>query len=236
MASLFQIDTSEFDGTFKEYMKVSSRELEKAVNTKAYFIARRAMRETPKPERQKIYDEMDKQITAVSRHGRSIGKSGVVDRKYAQAQRWLTKKRGTTPYFRQRRAAYARQLKDAVRKIVGQKVRSAGFMKAGWIPAIQALAPVSDPGGAPSMGLKPKPYGKPKGRAIITRAGSLSSATIINSTATGGKREAKHQVALKKHGEPALQRAINAETASMLEYMNKKLHRAARQMGITANL
>jgi len=110
-------------------------------------------------------------------------------------------------------------------------MRSASFLKSGWLPAIKKLATLADKihgqtgDTIASRGAKQYHAAKGFGKAA-TQQNIL--ATIVNSAS--GPHET-HE-ALKKYGEPALQKAWNFEIASMRAYMDKKLAASARQLGI----
>jgi len=240
----FKLDFTDFIPVFEEYRKVNGRKQTVAVNTKLFYIARRAVRETPSADRANILAALEKSITATRHIGPRKGTSGPLPFKIARAQRRIarmnlatrqaqTMKRGARNAGG-RNATYRQLLKTVMTRQRGSNLRSIAYLKSGWLPAIQGLEPLAEKRSSPDMGAKPKRYGQPKGRFIPAVPGDNPTGLIANSIGLIGKRAAKQNAALMKFAGPALQRAINAETASMLEYLERKALEAAKEIGITA--
>ncbi len=62
MAISFKVDTREFDRTLKKYTQFSKRDIPVICNTKAFYIARRATKETKKASEAKIERAMNKRV------------------------------------------------------------------------------------------------------------------------------------------------------------------------------
>jgi len=199
----FKIDATEFNATLRKYVLVSSREIPDIVNTKAFFIARRAVVETPKADFHKISE---------LRGSALIGKI-------------INKRRG----LHGEKGLYGREMAKMVATVLAARRRSIAFLKSGWLPAIRILdAVVHSKRGAPRLDRSSKIYGQPKGSAAVASTGWRVKATIIN--AALASRD--HKDALGKYGMPALQKAFDFERQSMLDYMERKMKAAANSVGI----
>jgi hypothetical protein len=210
-----RVDTREFDQTIRRYREVSKRDVVTIVNTKAFFIARRAVIETPKTDKSKI--------TALFRDG-SGWRSGLSGGTGAIVGRIINKRRGD----RGEKGLYGRAMAEAVAMMKAARLRSVAFLKSGWLPAIKTLAGLAEKRGAPRQDRSAKQYGAVKGRAQPATAGWFPKAVIDNLAS------ARHETreALVRYGGPALQRAFDFETRSMLDYIERKLKAGAKACGI----
>jgi hypothetical protein len=209
MAVTFKINTREFDQTMREYMKYTKRDVQTIVNTKAYYIARRAVAETPMAESPKIRAYL-------------LGESGRI------AGMIINKRRGQ----RGEKGLYGKEMLMAVKSMLAARLRSRGFIKSGWLWAVKKLAPYAEKISGPSLGRgasKINTSGQPKGGATPAMEGGWSvRAKILNTvTAAWDERDGAAKVA-----EPALARAFEFERQSMLAYIEKKLRQSANSLGI----
>lgn len=116
---------------------------------------------------------------------------------------------------------------DYIKKMIKFRTSRVGYLQAGWISALKVLGKMTR--------LKPflkgmgKQKGKFKGKVIAGKRDSINpQCTIINSTGfTEGQARA-----LKRYGEPALIQALKAESASMKQYVEKKMREAGRRVGV----
>ncbi len=186
-------------------MTYTKRDLATVLNTKGFFIARRAVIETPKAS--------NKEIRSLYREdgGRLLGKMLNL-RRAKHGEKGL----------------YGDEMRKAARVVVSARSRSIAFIKSGWLTAIRKLEPFAERRGAPRQERGPKQYGRDKGDAIPARAATFMRATIIN-TASATR---DHKQALIRYGLPALQKAFDFETASMEAYILRKLLQSARSFGI----
>ncbi len=239
----FAWDQRLFDRTLVEYMKVSSRTFAEIVNHKAYYVARKALWFTPRTAPGVIETSLG-HLVPVTRTVKSV-KGGVVsyrkrvkryELRLAYNEEWtaplavlILQKRavergGRSPWHGKARLAGAKAMEAAVRNFIVARQRSVAFLKAGWLPAIQALERAARPEG----GLPPKDaksYGRPKGRGEAAREGFRVRALIENFARTQSDPSFE---ALRKYGAPALQRAFDDEAASMWEYVKRKMEPDAR--------
>ena len=208
MQPKFKIDRREFDKAWREYRRFNRRDLAETINTKLFFIARRAVIETPKANKS--------QIKITRKTGAVLG-------------RIINKRRGQ----RGERGLYGDEMSKAVETIVAARKRSVAFLKSGWIPAIKKLEPyVKSKRGVARNDSSAKQVGKPKGTGHVAKPGIVVSGSIINAIGTAGKRASPHNAALLKFGSPALQRAFDSETKSMRDYIAAKMKKTAALVGI----
>lgn len=116
---------------------------------------------------------------------------------------------------------------EYIKKMVKYRTTRVGYLQAGWISALKVLGRI--------IRMKPflkgmgKQKGKFKGKVIAGKRNSINpQCTIINSTGFTGSQAR----ALKKYGEPALRAALAAESASMKQYVEKKMREAGRKVGV----
>jgi len=106
----------------------------------------------------------------------------------------------------------AKQIKAEIRARVNARM----FTATGWFPAVEAL------GGSPKI---PKRVNGPKRGKIEQNRGSASvQVTLIND-----QPGAEHTAEIKGN---AMQQALDAETADMVDYINRKLAQAANDSGL----
>lgn len=203
-----RLNTREWDSTFKRYMQLSKRDLPTALNAKAFFIARRAVLETPKAE----IGRMSRKTSAI------LGKI-------------INQRRGQ----RGEKGLYGLEMAKAVEILYAARRRSIAFLKSGWLPAIKLLEQAVEPKyrrNAPRSDRASKQYGQPKGSAKPARSASWRVHTIIENaaSATRDKKDALH-----KYAAPALAAAFAHEVQSMKEYIERKMRDTAKSCGIKTN-
>lgn len=222
-------DDARFKRILTEYLKVTSRDTVVAVNTKGFYIARAATRETLKAGKEKIQNELGRiiSIQKTSKKGTKYYRKGLVLTHGAEhpdaplAALILNKRKGR----HQEPGLYGRDMKWAIRHLIGARRRSNAFIASGWIDAIKALEPLADRGKRPEMAsaTEMKRYGVPKGEAIPAIVGSNIVCQIINNAIA--KRDKKD--AIGKYGGDGLRAAFEHEAASMIQYLEQKLGPAA---------
>ncbi len=222
----FKLDTREFRRTLDRYAKISRRDRATIVNTKAFYIARAAVAFTPKADSSKIKKFFEgAKLGRDKRSGRFRVDSGTL----AVVGKIINKRRGE----RGEKGLYGDAMKVAQAMMKAARLRSVAFLKSGWLPAIKTLAKLAErPGRAMRLDKKAEQIGKAKGDVSPAHEGLfITKAVIINLA------EAKHDTkeALIKFGGPALQKAIDHEAASMSQYIEEKLKKAAAAAGIKHN-
>lgn len=212
----FKLNTSEFTKALNEYKNISRRSRPEIVNTKAFFIARRAVVETQKADKGKI------QKAFTRKTARIIGMM-------------INKRRG----LRGEKGLYGDKMADMVATVKAARLRAISFVKSGWIPAIKTLEKYvkyrrgiarSEEGSG--IG-RVKQVGKPKGKATAASATSLIvTATMTNSALRANKTTTGNGEELAIAG---LQKAIDFETNSMRQYIEMKMKEDAHKAGIKTN-
>lgn len=199
-----RLNTKEWDRTFQQYMKLSKRDLAESLNAKGFFIARRAVVETPKAKLSRLTWNTARILGMI-----------------------INKRRGEQGL----KGLYGAEMAKEVELLYAHRRRSVAFLKSGWLPAIRLLetkVPAKYRRGAAKNDNSAKQRGKPKGKAIPAGTG-WKVVTIIENAAI-----AKHdkKEALKQFGGPALQRAFDHEVRSMKEYIERKMKNTAQSVGI----
>jgi len=224
----FRVNTREFDATLKKYRAWSKRDPKKICDTKAFFIARRAVIETPKADKAAMKGDLGRIIKrkkqAVEMSLRTVKRFSRwgMEQHVPLAALIINKRRGKG------RGLYGAEMTEAIRALLAARLRSIAFLKSGWLPAIKTLLGLADTRGAPRLEKAAIQVGQPKGYAVPASEGWTAKATIVNSAIA--RRDDK--TALYKYGEPALQRAFDAEKKSMLDYMEKKMRETATAAGV----
>ncbi len=217
-------DQTTFNSVLDSYLAVTSRTLSSALNTKAYYIARGAARVTDKVAVATIEAQLGKIISVerISKKGTKYNRKSLQltmgrDSRAPLAGLIINKRRGQAG----EPGLQGRDMRDAIKRLLGARKKSVAFIASGWIPAIKTLARYAEKvGGAPSDLETGKQFGAKKGMADPAKAGNKMIARIINS-AMG--KTANSRAAHAKHGSRGLQRAFDAETASMLQYLRDRL-------------
>lgn len=223
-----RLNTKAWDRVFPQYMKRTKRDLATVLNTKGFYIARRATVETPATPKSEIQALAEpRQKTVFSKRGkprviRTTAAALIINARRAEAGEPTLKNV---------------EAKQAGAKMVKARLRARGFLKSGWIPSIKKLEPVADRRGIPRMDNSGKQVGKPKGFAVPARENWRTTCLIQNDALPssrgffkglfGGKRSG----ALKIAG-PALQRAFDFETRSMMDFLARKMTTTAKSLGI----
>jgi hypothetical protein len=203
-----KVNTRDFDRAFAEYKKNCSREISEAVVTKAYYIARNAVNTTSTADGEKIKAEL---LT----HSQ-------VNPDAPLAAILVNTKRGKDG----KKGLQGEAMKTAMEKFIRARERSKNWLRSGWIAAIKEIEPyVKSKGSAPNYDKKVKVKGAPKGGAKV---GSLQSwrpfAKIWNSVY--GNKKPGSEAKVTPILEEGLQKAVDKETASMIQYIEKKLQKA----------
>jgi hypothetical protein len=229
-----QWDQRLFDTSLKEYMKVSARTFAEIINTKGYYVARKALWFTRKAEPGAIRGSLGslsrstikgphgrrKTVTRLNLAGYSPGQKNMLAPLAVLIVQARARNAGhPSPWAGKSREAGEAAMTAAIRNLIVARIRSISFLKSGWLPAIKEFAPlVKDKAGLPPASARQ--VGKPKGKGIPASAGFICRASIENFART--IKDPRFS-ALTRHGAPALQRAFDDEAASMWEYVKGKM-------------
>jgi len=203
-------DQSKFDDALRRYAEVSSRDMVKILNTKAYYIARKSLWYTDKADSKEI---RALRTMPTSKRERAPKDGG---RLFPAI---INKRRGSG------NGLYGLRMKAQVDYYLQGRLKTVAFLKSGWLPAIRGLDALAESkSSAGPIDRSAKEMGRPNG-SVRVASESQQVATIINSAL------AKHDTkgALQKYGSAALQRAFDEEANSMEEYILKKQKAAAEQ-------
>lgn len=237
MQTTFTISKSsqaDFQNTLKRYLKVNRRTLPEALNEKAYFIAGGAIRNTHKADYERIKSEMGAFLKPV------IGKRGKeLKRKTLALQTDYWAQLATIIIVARLRKAGekippAEELIKKALDMVRARIRSVGFIRSGWLPALRRLARFSKYGRTKfATGDLPKMTGEKKGGVSPATESQGNFAKCIIWNSAGGLP--KHKGALIRYGQPGLEKAVQDETASMKKYLEGKLRENAHAVGVKTN-
>lgn len=198
------VDTSNFDKALKEYIRNSKKDCQDIVNQKAYWIAIRAIKETYKADKDQIRTTLEGPSDTFP--NLTLAEAIVLTRNRQSVKKKMTRA----------------ELKREGKKLINQRIRAIGFLKSGWLPAVRILAPKVNK--RYTVGLTRLGKGKDKGGAEPARQSTTScKATIWSDIIADNNTKAQNY---RKIG---LQRALNAEAASMNAYVESKLRKRAEQ-------
>lgn len=223
----FRIDTREFDSTLRLYMPHARRDWATILNTKGYYIARRATVTTKKADPREIRSLRERAVIGTGLRFRKGQARQVTVREE------LSSTRAARILQAERRAAGKTfipraELPQAVKRFIAARLRSIAYIKSGWIPAIRRLEPLARGPGRPRQDTSAKQIGRPKGDANPARPGWRTSCQISNSAWTRKSGGA----GLRKFGQAGLQAAFNDEIRSMREYIERKMIDRLKHIGI----
>lgn len=200
------IDNREFRETMREYRKFTKRDLATILNTKAFYIARGAVRNTLKASKEQIQWELTDPDFSYS--GAPIAALLVNKRRGAQGKKGL----------------YGARMERAVNSLANARVLTRAFIAAGFLEAVKIFGGVAEKKNrAPRSDPSVKQRGRAKGSGTIARESWTPRATIENGART---RRETHD-ALMKYGGDGLQEAFDEEVASMKQYIEDKLQATA---------
>lgn len=219
MGATLKINTRDFRATLTEYRKVSRRDLATILNTKAFYIARGAVRNTVKADRNKIRADLNSPAYQVDLKGKNPTATDFPP----LAAAIINSRRGKAGL----KGLYGADMRAAIRSLINARQRSRAFVASGFIAAIKKFFPLAErKSQAPRNDSTVKQYGQAKGSAVVATDASWKMLASITNTASG-PRETRD--ALERYGGPALQQAVNDEVRSMKQYMLDKFSATAKK-------
>lgn len=207
MSLEFTVDTRQFQKNFAEYMKWSKRGLREAVNQHGYYIARNAVNATKSAKKEDIRKDLE---TLSKKYPKAPLAAILVNAKRAKEG-----KKGLT----------GEKMAKAVETFIKKAQASRNFLRAGWIPAVKKMAPFATKKGGKPIPDGARIKGSQKGGAYPARE-SLKPVFVLFNSVFGGK---KASLRVKKIIQEGAQIAVDQETASMREYILKKMEEAAKK-------
>ena len=192
----FKLDTREFQKALNEYYKQTEKDLSYVINRSALNVALKAAAATTPAERSSI--------------------TGLVNQ--AWWPRYVAKRLAKKNKGKFTKA----QARTESRKIIQARIRTTGWLKAGWIPAIRVLSALKLR--ASGIGSAMRGAGKiksPRGEVRPARDGFNPTAVIANASATNQKALGRVTA--------ALQSAFNLAAADMMKYLKERGQQTANK-------
>ncbi len=227
LATDFKWDQSKFDAALRQKLDLCKAEkVPNAINKTAFFVALRAYKETPKKEPFAIQQSVSKEVSVTNKKGqkRNMPLLWVLAAKsVSKTYQELKMTRGEN----RKRAVkagkfYLQQLAKKSKTILGSRKRASGFFRVGFLSVIQTLAPfVKGKGGASYVRDGSAIRGQLKGDAKPATGGMAPTCTITNSATA---KSALGRNGLFRLVAPALQRAMDAETQSILDHLSEEVN------------
>lgn len=224
-------DQTVFNRTLQEYTKVSRRSLPQILNTKGFFIARKALWHTPKADSYRIKAQLGQfvSVNAIGKKGKIVKRRSLVLAKSRLKNRAplaaviINKRLGKEG----KKGLHGKRMARAVREMLANRLRGVAFLKSGWLEAIRKLGPLADKSGIGKAPLdrSAKQIGRAKGDARPARESFNPTAVIVNLATTARDRKG----ALVKYGTRPLQVAFDDEAKSMNDYIERKLKPATQK-------
>jgi len=224
-------DQSKFDSALARYIQTSSKDMVTILNTKAYYIARKSLWFTKKAQASDIRAFMSKYVTVTT--GRRVNEKTGRMKKFKDYT--FEKSSGSeAPVIALiinanrghagRKGFKGPDMRKAMEREQGRRMKSIGYIKSGWIYAIRKLEPHSeDKSGSSDGGVNVR--GVPSGHAIIANENSMTAVIGNRYHSNWDKRGGFYAVVSK-----GLQRAFDDEAKSMEQYILKKQKAAAEQL------
>jgi hypothetical protein len=224
------LDQSVFTDTLEQYMQVTKRTVAQVINTKSWYVARKAIWFTDKSDKGMIesslgrmvkVDRLTKSGKTVRRRQLELVSSSQQDAPLAALIINARRGRKGIP------GLYGKAMTAAIRDLLASRGRSTAFLKSGWLGAVKKLGPLADKaGGTPPIDDKARRYGLEKGYADPAEPGFDVTALIVNEACT---RHDATGSALQRVGGKGLQIAFDDEAASMQQYIEDHLRPDAEE-------
>jgi hypothetical protein len=246
----FTLDTSKFDATLTTYLgRLKREDWPRAINKKLFFVARGAMHYSPRVTPQRIGADLLFRTVTVARKDSTTGEAPLG---YVLAAKKASKALGVTTAVLARAmngsgldpimtqfamialggrdkgglALWRAAVKAQYENMAKARVRSAGFLKVGWLSVmteLRSLAGLNFGGLQGEAGIKL--VGRLKSKVQIAKPGDNIGAIGIHlAKAAWDKRDGQYT-----KGAPALERALNDEAASMNKHMEDEMREATEQ-------
>ena len=220
MSAQFTLKMDEFNAALRDYMLVCQRELSDILNRKLLFIVQRAWKLTPMANRQTI----EGALSVVSYKISMSRKTGKFKRGQA-----MTAGMNASRIVNARRAAvglpglHGGELSRASRKLISRRLSAVGALRRGWSGAIRKLASAVHTSAESPPGPRVKQPGtsrpaKPGWNPIAEAEYDLT----LGRTGLGNQPVGEIDPRVVN----ALQQSLDAETASMREYIALKMQKA----------
>jgi len=239
----FTVNTQRFQATLRQYLKHTRRTLPEICNNKAYDLAggfgRGALQKTKSASGRDIGRALSRKVTTetkVATRGRAKGKTYTrrlyefdADTFASRIVNWRLRKQN-------KKMKWGDTLIKAAKALTAKRVRSAGFLKSGWLAAIRSMSP-HVPGARVSQATAGvEPFRRNRfGFAKAALSGFKLKATVTNTSINPKKQpySTNHSrgriLAIVKTG---ARRAVAAVQADMVGYIRRKLKGAGAKAGV----
>ncbi len=211
-------DQSGFDAALKEELKHTKRTFVQAINTHAYFIARKALWYTTKVPKGRPTAELEQ--PSGKRESVHLGVM-ILAKRFRNVGRWPEWEKEYWGEDQPGHGYEGAEWQAAIRNLILRRESSRAFLKSGWIPAIRILETFTDSkSGAAPRDSEARVHGQEKGAAYPAVDGEVMVTKIINSALSKSDEGGK---ALAEIGGAGLATAFYDETQNIKEYIEKKL-------------
>jgi hypothetical protein len=220
MSVEIQCDTTEFQSALRNYLAATEKELSVALNTKMFYIARGAHRNTPQADRSKIEAELGVTAYKISKSkktGKLTRRKAIIGGPVRLAYAIINARRGRAG----KPGLYGSQMAKAVKSMLGKRFRAIGTAKDGWLAGIRKFVAAIGQGFEKEGGASRI---KGKSTAIVAKPGWDPFCELeynVNSYDT------KHAQSIDPRTQQALQTAFDDEARSMNDYLIKRLQKEA---------
>lgn len=246
--SLFKFDTSALEASVRQLTTANCKNLASAFNKKMGWLLRRWLWLTPRADYARMARDLGLQLRLYS-GGEKTTKTGKVIRfkggwkikgvasgrdQLPKIIAMISKSRKGSPFKGKTRAAGERAFAKAIKKKVGARARSMGYLKSAIASAQKPFLKFSSgsSNGVPEAinenGMKP--VGRPKGFGTIAEPGNRVLAVAVDKSITKRQKDK----GLMKYSLPALRKAYADELADTERFLNETLYKSARSLGINA--
>jgi hypothetical protein len=203
-----KLDAREFNAAMRQYLTLTKKDLATVLNEKAHRIAWDAYHLTPRATPEEIEEDL-----------MQPGESGGAVL-YAIVQSRALRKTG--------KGLTLEQMAKAAKRYLGKRRGASGYMRSGWLQALENLSRVlGKPMRRSKFGKVTKRGGRAmRGGSTVAKWGWNPMASIFNQALS---RFTPQPGNLDRYAGRALQLAFNNEVASMRTYIARKLQQTARR-------
>lgn len=212
------VDSRGFQRTLREYLTFTRRDIARVVNEKCHYVARTAVRLTPRASRAAIRRAWRQPVTVRSADGRSsVAPLGAIVTQKRLAQKG--------PGYGPNSARWA-EFKLEVKRGLGRRYSAIGYMAAGWLAAAKQLARAAHLREPEALRKRNVKWSK-IGGAIPATSGWKPIAEIWNAAIARRTRDPRTK--LERIAGQAVSRAMAQEMRGMQQYMERKLREGGRR-------
>lgn len=214
----FSLYTDRIDSALKLYASVrKDKSYPYILNRTCRNVAMRAAKNTPPADRGRIAQQMGQTVTVstIVKRGKRAGQRKI--RRFFEfegslAARIVNKRRRDNG----QPMLFGKEMNEAARRMVAARMRSVGFLKSGYIPAIKAFSRATKVPANWEGHIK----GQPKGYADLAKRGVMTHAELGNNA-----KGVAHVSG------PGLQAALHFVATDMVNFALKELKKRAEECG-----